>query len=146
MFTLYEAVPPMVNAFYYNHDLPVATAVDTLTKSGLFTEVTEEDDIITLSRNGSDYKLKRGTVVVLQGSDSFSLVDEITFFTQYAELITVEASEFENLVKRVDMLEKLLKVEAVEKAPTPKKKSTADKTTDKPKKVEKELDTPAATE
>ena len=140
MFTLYEAVPPLVNAFYYTHDLPVATAVDTLTKSGLFTEVTATNDVITLSRNGSDYKLHRGTVVILQGTDSFSLVDDVTFFTQYAELITVEASEFENLVKRVDMLEKLLKVEAVEKAPTPKKKSTADKT------AEKELDTPAVTE
>lgn len=139
MFTLYEAVPPLVNAFYYTHDLPVTTAVDTLTKSGLFTEVTATNDVITLSRNGSDYKLHRGTVVILQGADNFSLVDEITFFTQYAELITVEASEFENLVKRVDMLEKLLKVEAVEKAPTtPKKKST--------QKAEKELDTPAATE
>lgn len=146
MFSLYEAVPQLVNAFYYTHDLPVATAVDTLTKSGLFTEVTATNDVITLSRNGSDYKLKRGTVVVLQGSDSFSLVDDVTFFTQYAELITVEVSEFENLVKRVDMLEKLLKVEAVEKAPTPKKKSTVDKTADKAKKVEKELDTPAATE
>ncbi len=140
MFTLYEAVPPLVNAFYYTHDLPVATAVDTLTKSGLFTEVTATNDVITLNRNGSDYKLHRGTVVVLQGTDSFSLVDDVTFFTQYAELITVEASEFENLVKRVDTLEKLLKVEAVEKAPTPKKKSTADKT------AEKELDTPAVTE
>lgn len=138
MFTLYEAVPPLVNAFYYTHDLPVAAAVDTLTKSGLFTEVTATNDVITLSRNGSDYKLHRGTVVVLQGTDSFSLVDDVTFFTQYAELITVGASEFEKLVKRVDMLEKLLKVEAVEKAPTPKKKST--------QKGEKELDTPAATE
>lgn len=146
MFTLYEAVPPLVNAFYYTHDLPVATAVDTLTKSGLFTEVTATNDVITLSRNGSDYKLHRGTVVILQGTDSFSLVDDVTFFTQYAELITVEASEFEKLVKRVDMLEKLLKVEAVEKAPTPKKKSTADKTAEKSQKVEKELDTPAATE
>lgn len=136
MFTLYEAVPPLVNAFYYTHDLPVTTAVDTLAKSGLFTEVTATNDVITLSRNGSDYKLHRGTVVVLQGTDSFSLVDDVTFFTQYAELITVEASEFENLVKRVDMLEKLLKVEAVEK--TPAKKSS--------KKVEKELDTPATTE
>ena len=143
MFSLYEAVPPMVNAFYYNHDLPVTTAVDTLTKSGLFTEVTEEDGIITLSRNGSDYKLHRGTVVILQGADNFSLVDDVTFFTQYAELITVEASEFEKLVKRVDMLEKLLKVEAVEKTPTPKKSTTAKKSAQK---VEKELDTPAATE
>lgn len=146
MFTLYEAVPPLVNAFYYTHDLPVATAVDTLTKSGLFTEVTATNDVITLSRNGSDYKLHRGTVVILQGTDSFSLVDDVTFFTQYAELITVGASEFEKLVERVDMLEKLLKVEAVEKASTPKKKSTADKTAEKSQKVEKELDTPAATE
>lgn len=126
----------MVNAFYYTHDLPVATAVDTLTKSGLFTEVTATNDVITLSRNGSDYKLHRGTVVILQGADNFSLVDDVTFFTQYAELVTVGASEFEKLVKRVDMLEKLLKVEAVEKAPA--KKSS--------KKDEKELDTPAATE
>lgn len=131
MFTLYEAVPPLVNAFYYTHDLPVATAVDTLTKSGLFTEVTATNDVITLSRNGSDYKLKRGTVVILQGADSFSLADDVTFFTQYAELITVEASEFENLVKRVDMLEKALK------KPTTKKDT---------QKVEKELDTPATTE
>ena len=143
MFSLYEAVPPMVNAFYYTHDLPATTAVDTLTKSGLFTEVTEEDGIITLSRNGSDYKLHRGTVVILQGADNFSLVDDVTFFTQYAELITVEASEFEKLVKRVDMLEKLLKVEAVEKTPTPNKSTTAKKDAQK---VEKELDTPAATE
>lgn len=131
MFSLYEAVPPLVNAFYYTHDLPVATAVDTLTKSGLFTEVTATNDVITLSRNGSDYKLHRGTVVVLQGTDSFSLVDDVTFFTQYAELITVGASEFENLVKRVDMLEKALK------KPTTKKDT---------QKSEKELDTPAATE
>lgn len=131
MFTLYEAVPPMVNAFYYTHDLPVATAVDTLTKSGLFTEVTATNDVITLSRNGSDYKLHRGTVVILQGADNFSLVDDVTFFTQYAELITVGASEFENLVKRVDMLEKALK------KPTTKKDT---------QKSEKELDTPATTE
>ena len=131
MFTLYEAVPPLVNAFYYTHDLPVATAVDTLTKSGLFTEVTATNDVITLSRNGSDYKLHRGTVVILQGADSFSLADDVTFFTQYAELITVEASEFEKLVKRVDMLEKALK------KPTTKKDT---------QKVEKELDTPATTE
>ena len=143
MFSLYEAIPSTVNAFYYTYDLPVTTAVDTLSKSGLFTEVTEEDDIITLSRNGSDYKLHRGTVVILQGADNFSLVDDVTFFTQYAELITVEASEFEKLVKRVDMLEKLLKVEAVEKTPTPKKSTTAKKDAQK---VEKELDTPAATE
>ena len=140
MFTLYEAVPPMVNAFYYTHDLPVATAVDTLTKSGLFTEVTATNDVITLSRNGSDYKLHRGTVVILQGADNFSLVDDVTFFTQYAELITVEASEFENLVKRVNDLEAFVKA-AKETAKKP-----ADKTTDKPKKVEKELDTPAVTE
>ena len=143
MFSLYEAIPSTVNAFYYTYDLPVSTAVDTLTKSGLFTEVTEEDGIITLSRNGSDYKLHRGTVVILQGADNFSLVDDVTFFTQYAELITVEASEFEKLVKRVDMLEKLLKVEAVEKTPTPKKSTTAKKDAQK---VEKELDTPTATE
>ena len=131
MFTLYEAVPPLVNAFYYTHDLPVATAVDTLTKSGLFTEVPATNDVITLSRNGSDYKLHRGTVVILQGTDNFSLADDVTFFTQYAELITVEASEFEKLVKRVDMLEKALK------KPTTKKDT---------QKVEKELDTPATTE
>lgn len=139
MFSLYEALPPIVNAFYYTNDLPVTTAVDTLTKSGLFTEVTADDDIITLSRNGSDYKLKRGTVVVLQETDSFSLVDDITFFTQYAELITVGVSEFEKLVKRVDQLEKLLKVEAVEKAPTTRKRKSTQND-------EKELDTPAVTE
>ena len=143
MFSLYEAIPSTVNAFYYTYDLPVTTAVDTLTKSGLFTEVTATNDVITLSRNGSDYKLKRGTVVILQGADNFSLVDDVTFFTQYAELITVEASEFEKLVKRVDMLEKLLKVEAVEKTPTPNKSTTAKKDAQK---VEKELDTPTATE
>lgn len=131
MFSLYEAVPPMVNAFYYTHDLPVATAVDTLTKSGLFTEVTATNDVITLSRNGSDYKLHRGTVVILQGADNFSLVDDVTFFTQYAELITVGASEFEKLVERVDMLEKAFK------------KPTTKKDTQKGK---KELDTPATTE
>lgn len=131
MFSLYEAVPPMVNAFYYTHDLPVATAVDTLAKSGLFTEVTATNDVITLSRNGSDYKLHRGTVVILQGADNFSLVDDVTFFTQYAELVTVGASEFEKLVKRVDMLEKALK------KPTTKKDT---------QKVKKELDTPAVPE
>ena len=143
MFSLYEAIPSTVNAFYYTYELPVTIAVDTLTKSGLFTEVTATNDVITLSRNGSDYKLKRGTVVILQGADNFSLVDDVTFFTQYAELITVEASEFEKLVKRVDMLEKLLKVKAGEKTPTPKKSTTAKKDAQK---VEKELDTPTATE
>ena len=143
MFSLYEAIPSTVNAFYYTYDLPVTTAVDTLTKSGLFTEVTATNDVITLSRNGSDYKLKHGTVVILQGADNFSLVDDVTFFTQYAELITVEASEFEKLIKRVDMLEKLLKVKAGEKTPTPKKSTTAKKDAQK---VEKELDTPTATE
>ena len=34
MFTLFEAVPQMVNAFHYTHDLPTTTAVETLTKSG----------------------------------------------------------------------------------------------------------------
>ena len=131
MFTLYEAVPQMVNAFHYTHDLPTATAVETLTKSGLFTEVTQDNGVITLSRNGSDYKLNRGTVVILHDTDSFSLVDDITFFTQYAELVTVEAYEFKKLVERVDALEKVLK------------NSTAKKATQK---VEKELDTPAATE
>ena len=131
MFTLYEAVPQMVNAFHYTHDLPTTTAVETLTKSGLFTEVTQDNDVITLDRNGSVYKLNRGTVVVLQDSDSFSLVDDVTFFTQYAELVTIEADEFKKLVERVDALEKVLK------NPTAKKAT---------QKVEKELDTPAATE
>ena len=146
MFTLYEAVPQMVNAFHYSHDTSADTAVKTLTKSGLFTEVTATNDVITLSRNGSDYKLIRGTVVVLHDTDNFSLIDAITFFSQYAELITVEASEFKKLVERVDMLEKLLKVEAVEKAPTPKKKSIADKTAAKSQTGKKELDAPADTE
>lgn len=132
MFTLYEAVPQTVNAFHYTHDLPTTTAVETLTKSGLFTEVTEDNGVITLSRNGSDYKLIRGTVVILHDTDNFSLVDDITFFSQYAELVTVEADEFKKLVERVDALEKAAK-SATKKAPTTKK-------------VEKELDTPAATE
>ena len=131
MFTLYEAVPQMVNAFHYTHDLPTTTAVETLTKSGLFTEVTQANGVITLSRNGSDYTLIRGTVVILHDTDNFSLVDDITFFSQYAELVTVEADEFQKLVERVDALEKALK------------NPTAKKTTQK---VEKELDTPAATE
>lgn len=131
MFTLYEAVPQMVNAFYYTHDLPTTTAVETLTKSGLFTEVTQDNGVITLNRNGSSYKLNRGTVVVLHDTDSFSLVDDITFFTQYAELVTVETGEFKKLVERVDALEKALK------NPTAKKAT---------QKVEKELDTPADTE
>ena len=131
MFTLYEAVPQMVNAFHYSHDIPADTAVETLTKSGLFTEVTEDNGAITLSRNGSDYKLIRGTVVILHDTDNFSLVDDITFFTQYAELVTVGTDEFQKLVERVDALEKALK------------KPTAKKATQK---VEKELDTPAATE
>jgi len=132
MFTLYEAVPQTVNAFHYSHDIPADTAVDTLTKSGLFTEVTEDDGVITLSRNGSDYKLMRGTVVNLHDTDNFSLVDDITFFSQYAELVTVEADEFKKLVERVDALEKAVKSAT-------KKSSTT-------KKVEKELDTPADTE
>ena len=131
MFTLYEAVPQMVNAFHYSHDIPADTAVETLTKSGLFTEVTEDNGAITLSRNGSDYKLIRGTVVILHDTDNFSLVDDITFFTQYAELVTVGTDEFQKLVERVDALEKALK------------KPTAKKATQK---VEKELDTSAATE
>ena len=141
MFTLYEAVPQMVNAFHYSHDLPVATAVETLTKSGLFTEVTEANGVITLSRNGSDYKLHRGTVVVLHDTDNFSLIDDITFFSQYAELITVEASEFENLVERVNDLEAFVKA-AKETAEKPVGKTTEKSS----KKVEKELDPPAATE
>lgn len=132
MFTLYEAVPQTVNAFHYNHDTPADTAVETLTKSGLFTEVTEDNGVITLSRNGSDYKLIRGTVVILHDTDNFSLVDDITFFSQYAELVTVEADEFKKLVERVDDLEKAAK-SATKKASTTKK-------------VEKELDTPADTE
>ena len=131
MFILYEAVPQMVNAFYYSHDLPTTTAVETLTKSGLFTEVTKENGAIILNRNGSIYKLNRGTVVVLQDSDSFSLVDDITFFSQYAEVVTVGADEFQKLVERIDDLEKALKKPTVKKAT---------------QKVEKELDTPAATE
>ena len=130
MFTLYEAVPQTVNAFHYSHDIPADTAVETLTKSGLFTEVTEVNGVITLSRNGSDYKLNRGTVVILHDTDNFSLVDDITFFSQYAELVTVDASEFETLVKRVEALEKALK--------TPRNAPT--------KKVEKVLDSPADTE
>ena len=136
MFTLYEAVPQMVNAFHYTHDLPTTTAVETLTKSGLFTEVTQDNGVITLNRNGSSYKLTRGTVVVLRDTDNFSLVDDITFFSQYAELVTVAADEFQKLVERVDALEKAAK-SATKKAPTPKKAT---------QKVEKELDTPAATE
>ena len=129
MFTLYEAVPQTVNAFHYSHDISADTAVETLTKSGLFTEVTADNGVITLSRNGSDYKLNRGTVVILHDTDNFSLVDDITFFSQYAELVTVEADEFKKLVERVDALEKAVK-SAAKKAPTTKK-------------VEKELDTPA---
>ena len=136
MFTLYEAVPQMVNAFYYTHDLPITTAVETLTKSGLFTEVTATNDVITLNRDGSIYKLNRGTVVVLQDTDSFSLVDDITFFSQYAELVTIEADEFQKLVERVDALDKAVK-SATKKAPTK---------TEATKKVEKEIDTPADTE
>ena len=135
MFTLYEAVPQTVNAFHYSHDTPADTAVETLTKSGLFTEVTEDNGVITLSRNGSDYKLIRGTVVILHDTDNFSLVDDITFFSQYAELVTLEADEFKKLVERVDALDKAVK--AVTKAPTK---------TETTKKVEKELDTPADTE
>lgn len=131
MFTLYEAVPQTVNAFHYSYDTSANTAVETLTKSGLFTEVTEDNGVITLSRNGSDYKLIRGTVVILHDTDSFSLVDDVTFFSQYAELVTVGADEFQNLVERVDALEKALK------------KPTAKKATQK---VEKELDTPADTD
>lgn len=132
MFTLYEAVPQTVNAFHYSHDIPTDTAVDTLTKSGLFTKVTADNGVITLSRNGSDYKLVRGTVVILHDTDNFSLVDDITFFSQYAELVTVEADEFKKLVERVDALDKAVKS-------VTKKASTT-------KKVEKELDTPADTE
>ena len=132
MFTLYEAVPQTVNAFHYSHDTPADTAVETLTKSGLFTEVTADNGVITLSRNGSDYKLIRGTVVILHDTDSFSLVDDVTFFNQYAELVTVEADEFKKLVERVDALDKAVKA-VTKKAPTTKK-------------VEKELDTPADTE
>ena len=149
MFTLYEAVPQMVNAFHYSHDLPVATAVKTLTNSGLFTEVTEANGVITLSRNGSDYKLHRGTVVVLHDTDNFSLIDDITFFSQYAELITVEASEFENLVERVNDLEAFVKAakETAEKPVGKTAEKPVGKTAEKSsKKVEKELDPPAATE
>lgn len=132
MFTLYEAVPQTVNAFHYSHDTSADTAVETLTKSGLFTEVTADNGVITLSRNGSDYKLIRGTVVIIHDTDNFSLVDDITFFSQYAELVTVEADEFKKLVERVDALEKAAK-SATKKASTTKK-------------VEKELDTPADTD
>lgn len=136
MFTLYEAVPQTVNAFHYSHDIPTDTAVETLTKSGLFTEVTADNGVITLSRNGSDYKLIRGTVVILHDTDNFSLVDDITFFSQYAELVTVGADEFKKLVERVDALDKAFKA-VTKKAPTK---------TETTKKVEKELDTPADTE
>ena len=136
MFTLYEAVPQMVNAFHYSHDTSADTAVKTLTKSGLFTEVTEANGVITLSRNGSDYKLIRGTVVILHDTDNFSLIDDITFFSQYAELVTVGADGFKKLVERVDTLEKAAKS-------APKKAPTKTETT---KKVEKELDTPADAE
>lgn len=136
MFTLYEAVPQTVNAFHYSHDTHADTAVETLTKSGLFTEVTAANGVITLSRNGSDYKLSRGTVVILHDTDNFSLVDDITFFSQYAELVTIEADEFQKLVERVDALDKAVK-SATKKAPTK---------TEITKKVEKELDTPADTE
>ena len=136
MFTLYEAVPQTVNAFHYSHDTSADTAVKTLTNSGLFTEVTEDNGVITLSRNGSDYKLIRGTVVILHDTDNFSLVDDITFFSQYAELVTVEADEFQKLVERVDALDKAVKA-VTKKAPTK---------TETTKKVEKELDTPADTE
>ena len=132
MFTFYEAVPQTVNAFHYSHDIPADTAVETLTKSGLFTEVTAGNGVITLSRNGSDYKLNRGTVVILHDTDNFSLVDDITFFSQYAELVTIEADEFQKLVDRVDALTRAVKSAT-------KKESTT-------KKVEKELDTPAGTE
>ena len=136
MFTLYEAVPQMVNAFHYSHDTSADTAVKTLTKSGLFTEVTEENGVITLSRNGSDYKLIRGTVVILHDTDNFSLIDDITFFSQYAEVVAIEAKEFQKLVERVEALDKAVK-SATKKAPTK---------TETTKKVEKELDTPADTE
>ena len=132
MFTFYEAVPQTVNAFHYSHDTSADTAVETLTKSGLFTEVTAGNGVITLSRNGSDYKLNRGTVVILHDTDNFSLVDDITFFSQYAELVTIEADEFQKLVDRVDALTRAVKSAT-------KKESTT-------KKVEKELDTPAGTE
>ena len=136
MFTLYEAVPQMVNAVHYSHDTSADTAVKTLTKSGLFTEVTEENGVITLSRNGSDYKLIRGTVVILHDTDNFSLIDDITFFSQYAEVVAIEAKEFQKLVERVEALDKAVK-SATKKAPTK---------TETTKKVEKELDTPADTE
>ena len=136
MFTLYEAVPQMVNAFHYSYDTTADTAVKTLTKSGLFTKVTEENGVITLSRNGSDYKLIRGTVVILHDTDNFSLIDDITFFSQYAEVVAIEAKEFQKLVERVDALDKAVK-SATKKAPTK---------TETTKKVEKELDPPADTE
>lgn len=127
MFSLYEVLPKIVNAYSYDYDTPVATAVDTLTKSGLFTSVSATDDVITLERNGSEYKLYKGNVVV-QENDSFKLVPQVTFFQAHAELIQVDINEYDALVKRVEALEKA---------------TTASSTA---KKVKKELDTPADTE
>lgn len=131
MFSLYEVLPKVVNAYSYDYDTPVASAVDTLTKSGLFTSVSATDDVITLERNGSEYKLYKGNVVV-QEDDSFKLVPQVTFFQAYAELIQVDINEYDALVKRVEALE-----QAVSATTTAKKSS---------KKTEKELDTPATTE
>ena len=129
MFSLYEVLPKVVNAYSYDYDTPVASAVDTLTKSGLFTSVSATDDVITLERNGSEYKLYKGNVVV-QEDDSFKLVPQVTFFQAYAELIQVDINEYDALVKRVETLEQAATATA--------KKSS--------KKTEKELDTPATTE
>ena len=129
MFSLYEVLPKVVNAYSYDYDTPVASAVDTLTKSGLFTSVSATDDVITLERNGSEYKLYKGNVVV-QEDDSFKLVPQVTFFQAYAELIQVDINEYDALVKRVEALEQAVSATA--------KKSS--------KKPEKELDTPATTE
>ena len=98
MFSLYEVLPKVVNAYSYDYDTPVASAVDTLTKSGLFTSVSATDDVITLERNGSEYKLYKGNVVV-QEDDSFKLVPQVTFFQAYAELIQVDINEYDALVK-----------------------------------------------
>ena len=131
MFSLYEVLPKIVNAYSYDYDTPVTTAVDTLTKSGLFTSVSATDDVITLERNGSEYKLYKGNVVV-QENDSFKLVPQVTFFQAHAELIQVDINEYDALVKRVEALEKAV--------------NTSTATAEKVKKVKKALDTPADTE
>lgn len=139
MFSLYEVLPKIVNAYSYDYDTPVATAVDTLTKSGLFTSVSATDDVITLERNGSEYKLYKGNVVV-QENDSFKLVPQVTFFQAHAELIQVDINEYDALVKRVEALEKAIATTTITKP------SAVDTSTATAKKVKKALDTPADTE